>query len=211
MVLIKGDREGLHLFCAETALWSDIIAEIKKRLSGEHRLFFAGAGVIVEIGGRVLNAREVGTLWSTLQKCGVKIKGIKANPAGEPELFTAKGSPVWEKVISDTDYLTPGPLYVLRRNLRSGQSVNFDGHLLVLGDVNPGAELVATGFIMVWGALRGTAHAGAAGDTGAWVMAQRLQPTQLRIAHCIACAPAGEPQGSEIARILDGVIICETI
>ena len=73
-----------------------------------------------------------------------------------------------------------------RGTLRGGQSLANVGHVVVVGDVNPGAELVAGGDIVVFGALRGVAHAGAQGDRSARVYALSLEPTQLRIATTIA-------------------------
>lgn len=98
---------------------------------------------------------------------------------------------------------------LIRRTLRSGQSVHYDGNVVVLGDVNPGAEIIASGNIIVMGALRGVAHAGAAGNDQAVVTAFRLQPTQLRIADQFTRAPDGaypEPHVPETARIKDGVV-----
>jgi septum site-determining protein MinC len=79
----------------------------------------------------------------------------------------------------------PGTLYH-RGTLRGGQALQQLGNIVVVGDVNPGAELVASGDILVFGALRGTAHAGAQGDADARVAALELAPTQLRIATFIA-------------------------
>ena len=73
-----------------------------------------------------------------------------------------------------------------RGTLRGGQALQQLGNIVVAGDVNPGAELVASGDIVVFGALRGTAHAGAQGDAGARVLALEMAPTQLRIATFIA-------------------------
>lgn len=73
--------------------------------------------------------------------------------------------------------------------LRGGQALHQVGSLVVVGDVNPGAELVATGDILVFGRLAGTAHAGAQGDVGARIYALDLAATQLRIATCIAADP----------------------
>jgi septum site-determining protein MinC len=100
---------------------------------------------------------------------------------------------------------------LVQRTLRSGQSINYPGHVVVLGDVNPGAEVRAGGHVMVLGNLRGTVHAGAWGDERAVVVAFRLQPTQLRIAHLISRSPdeGQEPQEPEIARISDGLVVIE--
>lgn len=105
----------------------------------------------------------------------------------------------------------PTVLY-LRQTLRSGQAVSHQGHLVIVGDVNPGAEVMAEGDITVWGALRGMAHAGIGGNSRAEIRALRLQPVQLRIAQAIARSPdsprtsAPPRSGPETARIVNGTI-----
>lgn len=95
-----------------------------------------------------------------------------------------------------------------RGTLRGGQALHNLGNLVVIGDVNPGAELVASGDIVVFGALRGVAHAGAQGDRAARVIALELAPTQLRIATLIASGEAGgRPRGPEHASIADERIV----
>lgn len=104
------------------------------------------------------------------------------------------------------------PTLYQRRTLRSGQRLDFDGNVVIMGDVNAGAMITCTGDIIVLGALRGLAHAGAEGDEKAIVMAFRLEPTQLRIAHHISRAPdeAGpRPEGPEIARVKNDMILIE--
>jgi septum site-determining protein MinC len=105
-----------------------------------------------------------------------------------------------------------GQALFVRKTLRAGQKIHFAGDVAILGDVNPGAEVVAGGSIMVFGALRGMAHAGAEGLREAVVAAIVLAPTQLRIADCIARAPEGRGETKvlpEIAKIQDGVIVIE--
>jgi septum site-determining protein MinC len=100
----------------------------------------------------------------------------------------------------------PAPTVLYHRGtLRGGQSLANVGHVVVIGDVNPGAEIVAGGDIVVFGALRGVAHAGAQGDRSARVYALVLAPTQLRIATTIAAGAerAGEPAPEE-AFLADG-------
>lgn len=108
---------------------------------------------------------------------------------------------------------TPAVLY-LRQNLRSGQTVSHKGHLVIIGDVNPGAEIMAEGDITVWGVLRGIAHAGIGGNLDAEIRALKLQPIQIRIGHAIARSPdaprvkfaSGAKFSPETARIVDGKI-----
>ena len=80
-----------------------------------------------------------------------------------------------------------------RGTVRSGDHIEAAGSLLVLGDVNPGARLSAGGHVLVWGRLRGVAHAGCHGDQGARIVAMGLQPLQLRIADVIARGPQEAP------------------
>lgn len=97
--------------------------------------------------------------------------------------------------------------------VRSGQRIEATKNLVVIGDANPGSELVAGGNVIVVGALRGMVHAGAKGDEEAFVLALSLLPTQLRIANFITRAPDDLSENvriiPEIAKIREGSIIIE--
>lgn len=100
----------------------------------------------------------------------------------------------------------------VQRTLRSGNALRFDGDLYVFGDVNPGAQITATGNITVLGALKGTAHAGSNGDESAFILAFEMRPMQLRIGRTIAIPPARKPDGGldpEIAQVRDGQVVIE--
>lgn len=101
---------------------------------------------------------------------------------------------------------------LVSRTLRSGQMVRFEGTVVVFGDVNPGAVVIADGNVFVWGRLRGMVHAGAAGDDSTVVGALELAPSQLRIGGLIARTPDvnKEPAlGAELARVRNGRIVIE--
>ncbi len=102
---------------------------------------------------------------------------------------------------------SPGTLYHVG-TLRGGQALHHDGNIVVVGDVNPGTELVATGDVVVFGRLLGVAHAGAQGDANARVYAVHLDATQLRIATCIAANEGSRkaPAEPEVAFVSDGRI-----
>ena len=100
----------------------------------------------------------------------------------------------------------------LRRTVRSGQAIHHPSNVVVLGDVNPGAEIVAGGDIIVWGALRGMVHAGYPDNEQGFVCALQLAPVQLRIAHLLSRPPEGfevQPR-PEVATIRHGQIVVET-
>ncbi|MEX0588734.1 MAG: septum site-determining protein MinC [Cyanobium sp.] len=103
---------------------------------------------------------------------------------------------------------SPAAMRVHQGTLRSGDHLEAEGTLLLLGDVNPGARVSAAGHVLVWGRLRGTAHAGCNGDTGARIVALQLRPLQLRIADAVARGPEGSPPAglAEAARIVAGAI-----
>ena len=73
------------------------------------------------------------------------------------------------------------PTLYLSQTLRSGQTVSYDGNILIIGDAHPGSEIVAGGDITVWGILGGIAHAGSNGNNTAKVRALKLNAIQLRI------------------------------
>jgi septum site-determining protein MinC len=100
---------------------------------------------------------------------------------------------------------------MIKHTLRSGRIVYSDGHVVVFGDVNPGAEIVAAGDVIVWGRLRGTVHAGSNGDEHAVVCALDMTPTQLRIAGHIVISPPDKRRKPkpEVALVRDSQIVVE--
>lgn len=83
------------------------------------------------------------------------------------------------------------PTLYLKKTIRSGQSISSDGNLIIIGDVNPGAEVIAKGDITVWGILGGIAHAGSDGNSQARIRALKMNAIQLRIAEVFARRPDG--------------------
>ncbi len=105
---------------------------------------------------------------------------------------------------------TKGETVILAKTVRAGGLVESTGSLIILGDVNSGAELVAEDDIIVIGTLRGVAHAGATGNEQAVIWAQKILSPQLRIAGMLAQAGGdnpGETKGAEVAHLKDGHIV----
>lgn len=193
---IKGANGALSLVIDERAALEEILGKLRQRLAASPRHFFAGATLRVQTGGRTLTEEEHEAIAETVEAFGISL--------ADPEEETLDFRPGRAKEGGHEERT----LY-LKRTLRSGQSVAFDGHVVIMGDVNPGAQITCTGDIIVLGALRGVAHAGAAGKADAVVVAFRLEPTQLRIAGHISRAPDGKavrPEGPEMALVKDGVI-----
>lgn len=104
---------------------------------------------------------------------------------------------------------------LINRTIRSGQMIKYPANIVIIGDVNPGAEIIAGGDVLVVGKLRGVVHAGATGADDSQVIALKLQATQLRIANIISRSPDElkelEPKTPERAYIKDGTIIVEEL
>jgi septum site-determining protein MinC len=131
-------------------------------------------------------------------------------PDGEPDFAALAGDD--SSPAADPDWGTgPAGALFVRRTLRSGMSIQHDGDVCIIGDVNAGAEIVAGGDVVVWGVLRGQVQAGVGGDTAAVICALLLAPTQLRIAGVVS--RGSEPVGliaPEMARVVHGRILVES-
>ncbi len=111
--------------------------------------------------------------------------GLISEKAEEQEIKDLKNEKTTEKV-TEAEKL---PTLYLRKTIRSGQSISSDGNIVIIGDVNPGAEVIAKGDITVWGVLGGIAHAGSDGNVYARIRALKLNPVQIRIGEIFARRP----------------------
>lgn len=212
-VVIKGNREGIFLHLDPQLDFRELKQKISAKLSAS-KDFLAGAQVICNFGPREVGDQDVAELEQLLKNYKMRLKRISTsvqagNAAREESMMLPK--PIEDNRGQAYPYAEEQTL-LIKRTLRSGQSISYDGNVVVMGDVNPGAEIVASGNVIVMGALRGMVHAGAMGDPASVVAAIRLKPTQLRIADQITRAPdndVDEPDVPEIARIKDGVVTIE--
>lgn len=205
-VVLKGSREGVAIIIHETASIDVAVRDLREKLKNAGS-FFQGAVFRLEAGNRLLSQDERQALSSTVEEFGVALRDCtpQANEG------------VSEREEEDLPCESPRQqgeeeTLFIRRTIRSGQRVEHHGNIVIMGDVNPGAVVMCSGDIVVLGTLRGLAHAGAEGNTKAIVMAFRLQPTQLRIAHYISRAPDevdARPDVPEVARVRNDTIQIE--
>ena len=214
-VQIKGIRDGL-LITLQRGDWAEIQAGLLNHI-GEQITFFQGAKVALDVGDMAVSAADLGDLRSKLADQNVTLWAVIGSEEKTKQnaqmlgLATRLSKPEPERVVQTADTKMDGENAILiRRTLRSGYRISFMGHVTVIGDVNPGAEIVAGGDIVVWGKLRGVVHAGADGNDDAVICALDLEPTQLRINDKIAITPKrkGKPQ-PEIARVFNNQVIAE--
>ncbi len=201
------------------AAWPELLAAVQVQLE-QGGSFFVGSQLTLDIGERVIEEAQLTELLSLLEQHGVQLDGVAtaaqtsrkhARALGLTTRTALRVVPTAEQVSQSQD-----DALLLVRTLRSGQVVRHHGHVTIVGDINPGAEVIAGGSVIVWGRLRGLVHAGALGDVKALICALELRPTQLRIAHLIARTPDGGSDlretrvQPEIARIEQDYISVET-
>lgn len=212
-IALKGTRDGLVLYLDPEADFTVLMDELQELLT-DSKQFLQGAAVRCYGGDKTFSVEQKDTLSQTLTDHGL----IPAGWLTADEVYTTgrNSVPVDQepgKVRVWDEGTVEGPCLFVERTLRSGASIQFEGHVVVLGDVNPGAEIIATGNIAVMGSLRGVAHAGATGERKATVSAYHLAPTQLRIADVVARSPEGtdEWRGPEIAKIKNNQLMVEGV
>jgi septum site-determining protein MinC len=216
-VQIKGIRDGL-LITLSDGEWSDLQDALMEQLE-EQADFLQGGKLAIDVGNMALTASEIGGLRDLLSEKEINLWAIMSFSPKTVRNAQALGLATQiSKPVPDRVQKTPGTRFsagdnavLIKKTLRSGYSFKHSGHVIVIGDVNPGAEIIASGDVIVWGRLRGVVHAGADGDTNAVVCALDLSPTQLRISDQISVTPKsrGKPQ-PEIARLQEGLVVAET-
>jgi len=215
-VQIKGIGEGLLIILGE-GNWQDLHDFLLEQIDQQAE-FLRGARIALDVGNQVLKAVDLGQLRSQLLDREITLWAVISNsPTTEQTAQTLGMATRIEKV--KPEHVEPpasGATHMgeqailLHRTLRSGFSIHFPGHVVVIGDVNPGAEIIAGGNIIVWGRLRGMVHAGAEGNVNAIVCALDLMPTQLRIANQISMSPKERKKAlPEIVRLLNGEVVAE--
>lgn len=209
-VTFKGTKEGLLIMVKDQLDFPLIKEKLAEKLKSSGS-FFSGATIQIDLGDRQVAEEELEEIRSLINSFGLTLDKIIEVQEKKDEKKDDNSLDLWGKGGETGDLANS---LLLKKTLRSGQRINYDGNIVILGDVNPGAEVIAGGDIIVLGKLRGVAHAGAGGNQDSIVMAFRLQPIQLRIAQYITRSPDNEeialiPTGPEIARVKDGLVVIE--
>lgn len=213
LIQIKGIRDGLLVSLGDAG-WPVLQRALLERVE-QQTAFFQGARLALDVGNQALKSAELIALRDQLSDRGITLWAVISNsPVTENTaqllgLATRISKPRPQEIHAVKGIDDETALWV-SKTLRSGTRVEFAGHIVVFGDINPGAEVIAGGSVIVWGRLRGVVHAGAQGNREAFVCALDLSPTQLRVADEIAVAPErrSKPQ-PEIVRLKEGRLQAE--
>lgn len=212
----KGKLNGLYLNIDPDENFDVIVVYLKQFLEDKGS-FYRGSRII-GLKGQALNYKQKAMIETIIyDQFGIEVESLeepmtRIEPAMvEPpkvevkEVIIQEKSVDLEKHVSDTHFVYG--------TMRSGKSVHFPGHVIVIGDVNPGAEIVAEGNIIVMGRVFGFIHAGSAGNDKSVVIANMLKPTQIRISKYISVPPSDDESvhttTPEKATVSNGVIKIE--
>lgn len=184
---IKGVGDVL-LVALDDGAWKDELQALTVFIE-ERKDFFSGAKLALDIGERKLKAVDMADLRDAMDEKGVALTALfskSQQSISTARTFGLETDPERIRISNngkENVALDGGQKAVLYdHTLRSGMKVNFSGNVTILGDVNPGAEVIAEGSIIVWGCIRGKVIAGSAGDEEALICALEGKPLHLRIA-----------------------------
>lgn len=184
-VTIKGTKDGFTLILDDRCSYDELLQEIEEKLSvttrdsEDDRL----VPVFLETGNRYLTESQIETISELIRKK----KKLVVERVHSNVITKAEAEKLHKK----------NQIVKVSKMVRSGQVLEITGDLLLIGDVNPGAKVIATGNVFVLGVLRGIAHAGSNGYADAVIIASRMEPSQLRIANIVTRAPDSPNEGSQ--------------
>ncbi len=188
LIQIKGIREGL-LISAENGAWDDRAAELLIMVK-QRESFFKGARVCLDVSETPLRVKQITQLRDQLSDLDVTLWAIlstsettenNARVLGLETALPVKKETIESKESNERVESTAEKAVLVNKTLRAGYKVESLDHVIIVGDVNPGAEIVSAGNIIVWGKLKGSAIAGVQGNMKSTICALELRPTQLRI------------------------------
>ena len=173
-VSINLRKDEILIKLGETAEQPEIVEALKKKLP-ELKKLYKDEKKPIKVTGKVLKNKEIDKIQELIQsKIDVEVEFDMPKSLG---LYSIKKTFEREIAVSETKFH--------RGSLRSGQRLETEGSLVILGDVNSGAEVMASDNIVVLGALRGLAHAGAKGNKQAIIAAGLFDAVQIRIANIV--------------------------
>jgi len=197
-ILIKGNKEGLNVVISMNTFkdFDEMLEMLIDKLS-KGKVFYKGCTLKLTTELKYISEKDLRKLKNVLfdefliKDCSFEDKDDKTS-----RVFSG----VYE-----------GRTMFVRKTIRGGQSINYPGNVVIIGDVNPGAEVIAGGNIIVLGTLRGHVFAGSGGNDNAIIAAFSLQPEILQISDIVTRSPEGgnKPQYPEIAKIKENMIVVE--
>ena len=206
-VVIKGNKSGIRIVLDKQIPFEELVEEVKKKFK-ESSDFLGDAQVALSFDGRTLKEEEEAVLLQCIKECSrLRVVCLIDEDKEREAIFNRSLNEQLMALNSNTGQFFKG-------NLRSGQVMEFETSIVILGDVNVGAQVVSTGNVIVLGNLFGTVYAGAAGKENAFIVALKMNPLQIRISDVIARSSDEKkevPLEPQSAYLRDGAIYIDTL
>ena len=209
----KGINDGI-LVRFHSKDWENQHKELINEIESREE-FFHGAKMTLDLGSLHLRSADLGKLRDELSGSGLSLCSIISTSkiTRESAMLLGIDQAVSLSSLKSHDLRTKQspagvPSSYLEEDILKGEIVESKHHVIIIGDVHPGAEIISTGNIIVWGKIHGAVHAGAQGDESAFVCALHLAPTFIQIAHLFSTpARRNAIHKPEISLIQNGKII----
>jgi septum site-determining protein MinC len=205
-ISIKGTSDGL-LISFLPATWKEMEVLLFDKIEANGS-FFEKAKVSLAVGEARIKAAEMGRLRDRLSQKNITLRAVIStsdvtiNSSQMLGIHTQIGLKKTNMRTTEKASLDGDAAVWIERTLRAGYRVETKCHVIVMGDVNPGAEIISGGNVFIWGKANGSIHAGAEGNKAARVFAIEMKPTHLKIADVTAEPFAGKIKNqSEFAYI----------
>lgn len=213
-VILKSNRYGINLILDADMPFDQLEEAILDKFR-ESEKFFKNASIAISFEGRKLSQEEEFSILDLITKnTSIHVICIVDQDEMREQMYKEKIDSYYQDVADNT-----GEFY--KGTLRSGQVLKCDTSIVIIGDVNPGAKIIAKGNIVILGSLKGNAYAGAAGDESCFVTALDMDPVQIKIGSVIGRSADRGPweairnrkraMDPQIALVSDGNILIEPI
>ena len=188
-VMIKSNRYGINLILDPDIAFTDLLKAIVDKFK-ESEKFFKGSKFGISFEGRTLSAEEEQKIIDAItENTTIEILCIVDNNEENAEKTRQQIEAYYEEVEKQYAKAMKSQGEFYRGILRSGQVLENEASITILGDVNPGAKVISGGNIVVLGSLKGNAHAGAYGNSDCFILALEMDPLQLQIGSLLAKSP----------------------
>ena len=177
-VVLKSNRYGINLILDADMPFGQLEEAILEKFR-ESEKFFKNAKIAISFEGRRLSQEEEFSILDMIaKKTSIQVICVVDQDEMREQMYKEKIDSYYQDVADNT-----GEFY--KGTLRSGQVLKCDTSIVIIGDVNPGAKIIAKGNIVILGSLKGNAYAGAAGDESCFVTALDMDPVQIKIGNVI--------------------------
>lgn len=181
-VVIKANHSGIIVILDDKLPFNELRKRVAKKFKDSSG-FLGNAQIVMALRGRKLSMEEQRQILETItDNCKLRIMCLMEEDEALERAFEDKLNSCLEEMDQKTGMFYKG-------NIRSGQELEFEESVVIMGDVNNGATIISRGNIVILGTLKGSAYAGVSENVNAFVVALNMDPVQIRIGNLIARSP----------------------